>query len=304
MKRSAPDPRPTRLRDIQKLAHAAILRPLTPAGGMQPRWTDDSPTATLVERVIKPNDRLSAFERLEIYNRQYWWRLIDILHDDYPGIRAVLGDKRFGRFTIAYLSEYPSRSFTLRNLGRNIERFFAERPSFAGKRQAMAVDMARFEWAQVEAFDGPSKPPLDVSDFAGANPAKLRLALQPYLSLLELGYPLDDFLIAVKKKNRSLRGEASNAIDTGRHGRSKAVPLPRSKKIFLAVHRFDNDLYYKRLEKPAYEILTALRDGKTLAVACERANFRATLGQQKIAAKIQQWFAEWTEMGWFCRPGK
>ena len=28
---------------------------------------------------IKPNDRLSSFERLEIYNRQYWFRLLDCL---------------------------------------------------------------------------------------------------------------------------------------------------------------------------------------------------------------------------------
>ena len=35
---------------------------------------------------IKPNSRLSSFERLEIYNRQYWFRLLDCLYDDYPGL--------------------------------------------------------------------------------------------------------------------------------------------------------------------------------------------------------------------------
>jgi hypothetical protein len=37
---------------------------------------------------IKPNDRLSSFERLEIYNRQYWFRVLDCLYDDYPGPRV------------------------------------------------------------------------------------------------------------------------------------------------------------------------------------------------------------------------
>ena len=40
---------------------------------------------------IKPNDRLSSFERLEIYNRQYWFRLLDCLYEDYPGLLSVLG---------------------------------------------------------------------------------------------------------------------------------------------------------------------------------------------------------------------
>ena len=66
---------------------------------------------------IKPNDRLSSFERLEIYNRQYWFRLLDCLYEDYPGLLAVLGEKRFLKCVRAYLVRYPSDSFALRDLG-------------------------------------------------------------------------------------------------------------------------------------------------------------------------------------------
>ena len=72
----------------------------------------------VVAEFIKPNDRLTSFERLEIYNRQYWFRLRDCFYDDYPGLRAVLGDGQFERLADAYLSKNPSQSFTLRNLGR------------------------------------------------------------------------------------------------------------------------------------------------------------------------------------------
>ena len=40
---------------------------------------------TIAAAFIKPNDRLSSFERLEIYNCQYWFRVLDCLYDDYPG---------------------------------------------------------------------------------------------------------------------------------------------------------------------------------------------------------------------------
>ena len=66
-----------------------LFRPLTPQWGMQKRWTDGSRMDDVAAEFIKPNDRLSSFERLEIYNRQYWFRVLDCLWDDYPGLRAT-----------------------------------------------------------------------------------------------------------------------------------------------------------------------------------------------------------------------
>ena len=45
--------------------------------------------AEVAAEFIKPNDRLTSFERLEIYNRMYWFRLIDCVRDDCPGLRAA-----------------------------------------------------------------------------------------------------------------------------------------------------------------------------------------------------------------------
>ena len=47
----------------------ALFRPLTPQWGMQKHWTDGSRMHDVAAEFIKPNDRLSSFERLEIYNR-------------------------------------------------------------------------------------------------------------------------------------------------------------------------------------------------------------------------------------------
>ena len=97
---------------------SAIFRPLDACDRMQKRWPDGRATSAIAEQFIKPNDRLSSFERLEIYNRVYWFRILDCLYDDYPGLRAILGEKKFMRLATAYLAKYPSVSFTLRNLGR------------------------------------------------------------------------------------------------------------------------------------------------------------------------------------------
>src|SRR5713101_1000351 len=91
----------------RRMAHA-VMTPLTPLEGMRRVAANGRPTREVAAEFIKPNDRLNSFERLEIYNRQYWFRVLDCLHDDYPGLRAILGNKKFTQLATAYLAKYPS----------------------------------------------------------------------------------------------------------------------------------------------------------------------------------------------------
>ena len=67
-------------------------------------------------------------------------------------------------------------------------------------------------------------------DILDTRPDKLRLGLQPYLSLLELDYEVDAFLVALKQgESDALRGEASNTFEAMPHetGRSREVRMPK-----------------------------------------------------------------------------
>jgi hypothetical protein len=283
----------------------ALFRPLTPRWRMQKRWTDGSRMEDLAAGFIKPNDRLSSFERLEIYNRQYWFRVLDCLWDDYPGLHAIVGKRKFMKLVTAYLARYPSDSYTLRDLGNRLEGFLLEEPHWTAPRENLALDMVRFEWAQVVAFDGPSKSPITPDEILDTSPGKLRLGLQPYLSLLELNYAVDDFLIAVKKRESDvLRGEASNAVRSAPKSakRRKRIRLPKQEKVYLAVHRHDNMLYYKRLEPEAFAILTALTHDVTVEDACADAVAASNRTNIDWAAQIEEWFDDWSALAWLRRP--
>jgi hypothetical protein len=285
-------------REFQRFMATALYRPLTARSRMQKHWPDGRDTEDVAASFVKPNDRLTSFERLEIYNRQYWFRVLDCFYDDYPGLRAVLGERPFLKLAEAYLVKCPSRSFTLRNLGSRLEKFLLQNPAFAGKKLALALDVVRFEWAQIVAFDGPGLPPCGIAEMIMAEPATLKLRLQPYLTLLALQYPVDDYVISVKQ-HEALRGEASNAMDSAPKGvRLKKIPPPKPEKVFVAVHRHHNALYYKRLEPEAYALLTALRQGATLETACARA-FRRASPLVDWPAKLQEWFQNWSALGWF-----
>jgi len=288
------------LRQFQRVMAEALFRPLSARDGLQPRWSDGRTTASVVGDFVKPNDRLSSVERLEIYARSYWYRVLDSLYEDYPGVRAILGERRFMRLATAFLERFPSESFTLRDLGSRLPRFVEDEPGLTAPYTALAVDMARFEWAQIVAFDGPSLPVVSQDDILDAGPEKLRLALQPYVTLLECAYPVDAFALALKKT--ALRGDASNALSSMpkvTRARARIRPRrPRPARTFVAVHRQDNMLFFKRLEPVAYGILTGLRGGLTVSAACAAA---LREGDPAIdwPRRVQEWFRTWQSLGWF-----
>jgi hypothetical protein len=286
---------------LQRAMWGLVSQPLTADNRMKPRTRDGRSTAAAAAEIAKPNDRLTSFERLEIYNRMYWFRVLDSLYEDCPGLRAVLGDAKFMRMAEAYLQKYPSRSFTLRNLPSRLEKFLREEPKWSKPHTALCLDLARFEWAQVEVYDGGAQPLFRVEDLAGVNPARVRLALQPYLQLLLLDHPVDEFLIAIKKREALLRGDASNAPTRVRTAKASRVPLPEREKCAVAVHRMDGRIYFKRLEPAACKVLLAIRAGQPLGQALAAGLPRAKPAQADWAGKVQVWFSTWMQLGWFCR---
>jgi len=285
------------LRRLQRLMASMLMRPLREDDTLESRWIDGRPTASVAEEFIKPNDRLSSLDRLELYSQLYWYRVIEALRADCPGLVAVIGDVKFHRLARAYLSKHPSRSFTLRNLGSSLVDFISRNPRLIAPRKALALEVARFEWAQTIAFDGPALAVIDPAVLGSTPPSRLRLGLQPYITLLALRHPVDSFMISVRRRE-VMRSEASNVVTDSKPRKTVRRPaLPRPKPTWVVVHRHKNQLYYKRLTPAAFRILEALRDGKTLARALEAG------GPDVTPAKVRSWFTSWMALGWFCaRP--
>jgi len=277
------------------------MTPLTRSERMRHLAPDGRSISAVAKEIIKPNDRLTSFERLEIYNRQYWFRVLDAFSDDFPGLRAILGDRRFDAVARAYLTDCPSRSFTMRDLGSRLESWLRKHPQHARGRQVLALDMVRLEWAEVETFDSASLPPITADSLAGADPAILRLRLQPYIRLLDLRYPVDDLLLAIK--HDASTNVASNAM-AERQKRKKVSAVARLKPapVFLAIHRLDNTVYFRRLEREEYAILDALSKGHTLERAIVSGFRSSAIPADQRAAHAATWFRNWSSLGWFVSP--
>jgi hypothetical protein len=286
------------LATLQRQVARAVMTPLTPSERMRRIAPDGRSLSSVARKIIRPNDRLTSFERLEIYNRQYWFRVLDGFSDDFPGLRAVLGDRRFDTLAKHYLTDCPSQSFTMRDLGSRLESWLRKHPAYAPGRLQLALDMVRLEWAEIEAFDGASVPPVTAAVLVGAAPAKLRLRLQPYIRLLDLHYPVDDLLLAVKQDPPS--DIASNAMEE-RQKRKKVSAVARLKPtpVYLAIHRLENTVYFRRLEREEFTILRTLNQGRTLERAIVAAFRGSKIPAQDRAPHVASWFQNWSTLGWF-----
>jgi hypothetical protein len=291
------------LEDLQRTMAAAVMQPLTADEEMQPRDTtgrwNGRAMAEVVGEFIAPNDRLTAFERLEIYNRQYWFRLQTAFGEDFPALRAVVGVRRFDALRDAYLAAHPSRSFTLRNLGSKLHTWLAENPQYAGRRLALALDVICVEWACIEAFDNAEYEPLNAAEVAAVG-ADSRLALQPHLQLLALQYPADDLVLDMHQHQKRESSEAGTRPESMEEDTYQPLRL-RKRATWLAIHRADFSLYYKRLTRAEYQTLSALREGHTLPEALEAgfAGSQLVIGMQLNL--VRRWFAHWAELGWICK---
>ncbi len=266
---------------------------------MQPLARDDKQSRKTDVSYIKPNDRLRSIDRLEIYSRSYWYRIIDSMFEDFPGLLAVLGMRAFNRLVRAYLADCPSRSYTLRDLGSQLYAWMKKHPKFAGPKQAVALDMVRLEWAHIEAWDAATLTTLGPEHLIELGP-ELPMSLQPHVRLIELSYPVDGIRI---RANETMEDHevASNAPSKLKRRRIlAAVGRLRKQKVFIAVHRLDFSIYYRHLEPEEHRLLCAIRDSKTIGEAMTAFYKSSPMPLEELEPRIEGWFKIWAELGWLC----
>jgi hypothetical protein len=288
------------LETLQREMATAIMQPLTANEDMRSLAPDGRSMRVIAESFIAPNSQLDSFERLEIYNRQYWFRVLSALIEDFPALRAVIGGGRFDAISVAYLTAHPSRSFTLRNLGSKLPEWLAANPALAGRRHRLAVDVARIEWAFVESFDNAECTPLTPDQVATLD-GDSHIALQPHLQLMALDYPADDLVLSLHDRQKREASEAGHRHDEVQPAPVK-LPKLRRKPIWLASHRVDLRVYYRRLEQEEFQTLSALRSGLPLGEALEAGFAASKVPTAKRPPKLGQWFGSWAELGWLCPP--
>jgi len=288
------------LAHLQREMAAAVMTPLAADEQMRRHAADGRSMENIAESFIAPNSRLNSFERLEIYNRQYWFRVLGALADDFPALRSVMGARSFEAMSVAYLTSHPSRSFSLRNLGSKLPEWLKINPLWSGRRHSLAIDVARIEWAFIEAFDSGERDPLTLDQIATLD-ADSRLALQPHVQLVALDYPVDDLVLALHHTEKRQTSEAGVKHHDESTEPAKLPPL-RRRATWLVAHRVDLSVYYLRIRHEEFQTLAAIRRGVPLGEAIEAGITTSRVRSARRPELVRQWFTSWAELGWICAP--
>jgi hypothetical protein len=253
-----------------------------------------------LEKVITRSKALTAAERVAIYANAYHSRLLECLGEVFPMLKSTLGDEAFDGLAFGYLQHYPSRSYTLNELGRHFPIYLQEtRPAPDTSETGLMedwpdflIDLARLEWAIYEVFDGPGVEGvalLSAEKLSGISPeqwAQMKLVPVVCLQVLKTRFPVNDYFSALRRAKPE-----------------ESVPIPQAKESFVALTRRAWIVRRYPLTKTQFELLQALKTGMSIGQAVESIVPPSQVDLNQLAADLQTWFRTWTAEGFFQSVG-
>jgi hypothetical protein len=118
---------------------------------------------------------------------------------------------------------------------------------------------------------------------------------------MALNYPADDLVLALHAGEKRQASEAGVKHDYDAEAPVK-LPKLRRRPTWVAAHRTDLSVYYRRLEREEFLTLTAIRDGQPLADSIQAGFAHSRTAMARRPQMVREWFATWAELGWICAP--
>src|SRR5262249_48477640 len=131
-----------------------------------------------LEAVVAGDERLSAVERLDIYANMYFFRLLDVLREDFPKLSSLLGDDAVHNLVTHYLLAFPPADASIPPAGARLREWVASRE----KNRPWLGELALLERKRTEVFDAPDGEALTLDALRAMAPAEfaaLPVALVP-----------------------------------------------------------------------------------------------------------------------------
>jgi hypothetical protein len=223
--------------------------------------------------VIIGDERMSARERLDVYANMYFYRILDVLRDDYPKLLGAVGDTGFHNLATDYLLACPPTHPSIAWAGARLPGFLV------GREPAWLADLARLEWARREVFDGPDAAPLSLERLRALSPdafATLPLRLIPCSRRLSLEFAVDD---------------------TWRDGAAPAAG-PRA----LVVWRREIEVLHRAVEPLEWAALARVADCAPFGAVCDLVCERPAPGLEDAAQAAFALLGQWVADGLLAAP--
>lgn len=280
---------PQALENLQEWFASLITRPLLKNDHINPIAPSGLVITKEAAQYITPSPTLRPHQRLQIYNQQYWWRLLNVLQTNFPLLVRLFGIQSFNdTIAVPFLSKYIPDHWSLNNLGARLPQWIQE--DYQGKDKQLVYDAAYLDWIFAVSFLTTQYPPLDLNLLSQQDPDTLLtvpFCLQPHLFLLKWDYDLLTFRDLVINEGED-------------HWIDHDFPaLNKEKTYYFAIFRnVKTNLAWKDLKQNEYLLLQQFGKGISIEEACDWISELEPEKQQEMTSHLQQWMQEWTRLGW------
>ncbi|GAB4233291.1 MAG: hypothetical protein Tsb0021_12230 [Chlamydiales bacterium] len=287
MRESLYDPLlPSSLQSLQTWFGSIISRPLGNHNKIEPLTPSGNTIETESMQWIIPSPTLKPFERIQIYNQQYWWRLLKIMHDNFPLVTRMFGHEDFNRcLAIPYLQKFPPNTWSLNPLGSRFPRWVDE--EYHEEDRALVFDATLIDSNYNDHFVVQEHPLLDHESASNIEELlKVPLKLQPHISLYHLPYHLFKF------RDEMLTQEVDHWIE------NDFPKMEHGDFYFILFRNFSNGMQWESCTRAEYTILQYFLTGCTIECVCEWIESEDEEVKDEAAKHLSGWFEAWVSCRW------
>ncbi len=234
---------------------------------------------------ITPNQALNSEQRIEIYQQQYWWRLLSILQKTYPAVTRLFGHAVFNQTIAApYLLKHPSKTWDLNSLGKELPRWLSG--NYRESDKALIVSMAEIDLAFEESFVAATVPSLEES-VAPVDISKLlaqKISFQPHVKTFKLPFHLFNLRQALLKESIE-------------YWESHPLPkLDQERTYYFILYRNEhNKIVWEEIEQGASVLINFIEEGLSLEQACVKIEKLGGVVEKEAERHLALWLQHWVK---------
>ena len=252
---------PVKLKKTQQWFGSIISRPIDEDSRMNPL----SPSGNHMEEeachYIAPSPTLRPAQRIELYNQQYWWRLLTTLQDDYPLLTRLFGYYDFNQtIAIPYLQKYPPNHWSLNFAGQYLPKWIDE--CYTANDKSLVKNAAYIDWAFIQSFFAPGLPHISndslpvKGDIASLLDQKIKL--QPHIHLFKMNQDLFSF------RKEFLKEDPDYWVE------HDFPTISKGKEFYFILYRNQkNNIAWKEISSAEYRLLSLFQSGSSIDEACQ-----------------------------------
>jgi hypothetical protein len=266
----------------------------------------------IVRSSVRSSVQLSAVERVDVYANMYFFRILEVLADEYAKIVTLVGGDAFHNLVTDYLLACRPAHPSLREVGARLPAYLAHHPLTEAR--PWLSELARLERTRLELFDGPDAETLTLDSVRAMPPEalpELPLRAIPCQAVVRVEYaiaPLWRALEAISDETHADEGRANEARTAPAHsdvdpdaGSSEGRPQrdhrpedPSRSAETILVWRQAFNVFHRVLDPDEVACLSLVEAGATFAAVCERLSEgrAAEAAAQRAFELLSRWLSD------------